>query len=64
MNIPEMLFPVSGSKPVTNNGGVTCDYISLKNAVRCWAVIHLTRRLAMRRRSPSSAPRKLTELAM
>ena len=42
MNIPEMLFPVSGSKPVTTNGGVTCDYISLKNAVRCFAVIHLT----------------------
>ena len=42
MNIPEMLFPVSGSKPVTTNGGVTCDYISLKNAVKCWAVIHLT----------------------
>jgi hypothetical protein len=28
-HIPEMLFPVSGSKPITTNGGVTCDYISL-----------------------------------
>lgn len=41
LNIPEGLFPVSGTRPVTTNGGVTADYISLKNAVKCWAVVHL-----------------------
>jgi hypothetical protein len=40
--IPEVLFPVSGSKPVTTNGAKVCDYISLKNAIKCWVVIHLT----------------------
>ena len=25
MQIPEALFPVSGTKPVTTNGGVTCE---------------------------------------
>jgi len=41
-HIPQMLFPVSGTKPITNNGAIVCDYISLKNAVRCWVVVHVT----------------------
>lgn len=41
IQIPQALFPVSGTRPVTTNGGVTADYISLKNAVKCWAVVHL-----------------------
>lgn len=41
LQIPEGLFPVSGTRPVTTNGGVTADYVSLKNAVMCWAVVHL-----------------------
>ena len=40
--IPQILFPVSGLKPVTTNGAKTADYISLKNAEKCWVVIHLT----------------------
>lgn len=40
--IPEGLFPVSGTKPVTTNGGVTADYISVKNAAYVWIVVHLT----------------------
>ena len=40
--IPEGLFPVSGTKPVTTNGGVTCDYVSLKYAQMAYVVIHLT----------------------
>lgn len=40
--IPEGLFPVSGTKPVTTNGASTTDFISLKNAQKCWIVCHLT----------------------
>lgn len=39
--IPEGLFPVSGTRPVTTNGGVTADYISVKNAEYVWIVVHL-----------------------
>ena len=43
LNIPEGCFPVSLTKPVTTNGGVTTDYVSLKNAVvQAWIVVHLT----------------------
>lgn len=41
-HIPEGCFPVSLTKPVTTNGGVTTDYVSLKNAVQAWIVVHLT----------------------
>ena len=34
---------VDGSAgPVTTNGGVTCDYVSLKNVKRAWVVAKLT----------------------
>jgi len=39
--IPERLFPVSGTRPVTTNGGSTADYVSLKDAQMAWVVIHL-----------------------
>jgi hypothetical protein len=39
--IPEGLFPVSGTRPVTTNGGSTADYVSLKNVEMCWIVVHL-----------------------
>lgn len=42
LNIPEGVFPVSMTKPVTTNGGFTTDYVSLKNAVKAWVVVHLT----------------------
>lgn len=45
-NIPEDAFPVSATKPVTTNGGVTCDYIGVKNALRVFIVIHLTQAVA------------------
>jgi hypothetical protein len=41
MFIPEGLFPVSGTRPVTTNGGPTADYVSLKNVQTCYAVVHL-----------------------
>jgi hypothetical protein len=28
--------------PVTTNGGVTCDYVSLKHAVKAWLVLQFT----------------------
>jgi hypothetical protein len=40
--IPEKMFPISGTKPVTTNGGVTADNISLKNAGDVYIVAHLT----------------------
>lgn len=40
--IPEGLFPVSGASPETTNGAKTADYISLKNAEMCWAVVYMT----------------------
>lgn len=39
--IPEGLFPVSGTAPVTTNGASTTDFISLKNAQKAWIVCHL-----------------------
>lgn len=41
-NMPEILYPVQATAPVTTNGGVTCDYISLKNVNMAWIVVHLT----------------------
>lgn len=46
INIPEDAFPVSGTKPVTTSGGVTCDYISVKNALKVYIVCHLTQTVA------------------
>jgi len=43
IHVPEKLFPVDASAgPVTTNGGVTCDYVSVKNAVRAWIVLQFT----------------------
>lgn len=42
LQIPEGLFPVSGTRPITTNGSIhSTDYISLKNAQMCWVVVHL-----------------------
>ena len=29
----------SGTPPITSNGGLTCDYICLKNVHKCWIVV-------------------------
>ena len=40
--IPERLFPVEGTTgAVTTNGGITADYISVKNAAWVDIVVHL-----------------------
>ena len=40
--IPELIFPVEATAgPVTTNGGVTGDNISLKDALNVWVVCHL-----------------------
>jgi len=40
--IPSDIVPVVLTPPVTTNGGVTCDYISLKNAHRVFIVATFT----------------------
>ncbi len=42
MFIPEDVVPVVLTPPVTTNGGVTTDYISLKNVHRVYAVFTFT----------------------
>ncbi len=42
INIPESLFPIVATSPVTTNGGVTCDYVSMKNIHTLYAVVTLT----------------------
>jgi hypothetical protein len=37
--IPGNLYPVWGTGPETTNGAKVCDYVSLKNAHRCYVVI-------------------------
>jgi hypothetical protein len=42
-SLPEHLKIVDASAgPVTTNGGVTCDYVSLKNVHKAWIVVALT----------------------
>lgn len=59
-SIPEGLFPVSGTKPVTTSGGVTADYISVKNAQMVWIVCHLTQTVA---HATVLAPQRATAVA-
>lgn len=42
LNIPEKRKVVTGTSPVTTNGGVTCDYISMKNVIRAYIIVTLT----------------------
>jgi len=39
--LPTAYKIVSGTAPVTTNGGVTADYVSLKNALKCYIVVEL-----------------------
>jgi len=41
MTIPEVFKIVNGTPVVTTTGGVTCDYISLKNAHRVTIIAEL-----------------------
>ena len=43
LDLPQHLKVVDATAgPVTTNGGVTCDYVSLKNAVKAWLVLQFT----------------------
>jgi len=43
MTFPEEFKIVDASAgPVTTNGGVTCDYVSLKNVVKAWILCKFT----------------------
>ncbi len=58
--IPEGAFPISMTPPVTTNGGVTTDYVSLKNAVMAWIVVHLKQTVA---HATAFAPYRATAVA-
>lgn len=40
--IPEGLYPITAIAPITTNGAVVGDYISVKNAQMVWVVVHIT----------------------
>ncbi len=43
LNLPEKFkFVDATAGPVTTNGGVTLDYVSLKNAIKAWIVLQFT----------------------
>lgn len=43
INLPaEFKIVDATAGPVTTNGGVTCDYVSLKNVLRAWIVLQFT----------------------
>jgi hypothetical protein len=42
LHIPEKRMVVTATPPVTTNGGVTCDYISMKNVIRAYIICTLT----------------------
>jgi len=42
VTVPQEFKIVQGTSPVTTNGGVTADYVSLKNAKRCTIIVNLT----------------------
>ena len=41
MNIPEVFKIVNGTPVATTNGGITCDYISVKNAHKVTIIVEL-----------------------
>jgi hypothetical protein len=45
-NLVENFKVVSGTTPVTTNGAVTGDYVSLKNCNKAWIVVKLTQAAA------------------
>lgn len=43
---PENYKVIEGTSPVTTSGGVTADYVSLKNVNRAWIVLSFTQAVA------------------
>lgn len=43
---PENFKLVEGTSPVTTNGGVTSDYVSLKGVKRAWVIVQMTQAVA------------------
>ena len=61
ISLPEVFKIVDASGgPVTTNGGVTCDYVSLKNAVKAWIVAQFTQAVG---HATTVQPRKATAVA-
>jgi len=42
IHLAETFKIVQAIQPRTTNGGITCDYVSLKNAIRAWIIVSLT----------------------
>jgi hypothetical protein len=60
-SLPEHFKIVDASAgPVTTNGGITCDYVSLKNAIKAWIVVQLTQAVA---HATSIVPMRATAVA-
>jgi len=59
-NLVENFKVISGTTPVTTNGGVTGDYVSLKNANKAWIVCKLTQAVG---HATALAPKQATAVA-
>ncbi len=61
ISLPENFKIVDATAgPVTTNGGVTCDYVSLKNAIKAWIVLQFTQAAG---HATSIQPQKATAVA-
>jgi hypothetical protein len=61
IGLPEQFKIVDASAgPVTTNGGVTCDYVSLKGVKRAWIVASFTQAVA---HATTVQPQKATAVA-
>ena len=61
IGLPETFKIVDASAgPVTTNGGVTCDYVSLKNVIRAWILASFTQAVG---HATTVQPQKATAVA-
>lgn len=61
VSLPELFKIVDASAgPVTTNGGITCDYVSLKTAHKAWIVVQLTQAVA---HATQITPMRATDVA-
>ena len=59
-NLVENYKIIAGTTPVTTDGGVTADYVSLKNANKAWILVELTQAAA---HATVLAPKQATAVA-
>lgn len=62
MNLPQNFKIVDATAgPVTTNGGVTSDAVSLKNAIKAWIVLQFTQAVG---HATAITPRQATDVAV